>query len=129
MPRQLMAKFNCSRCKREWFKEFKDGEKLHDPPSLSLCLTVADATPEDLLVFTDAKGAAPATQLFVNFDELCEECARTVKKYCKLIAKVLKSKSPQRGAKKEAAGAASPRGPTPPSSPSTRTSRGGSTSG
>ena len=112
MAKKLMAKYECSRCTREWYEEFREGQELPSPPSFKMHM-VTPGEPEVL----------------IEYEELCKTCARSVGNYAASIAKQLKNKSPKR-AKKKPPEAASSMGQQaaarPPSAPS-RTSSAGST--
>lgn len=105
MAKKLMIGYECSRCAREWFVEFKEGEKPPDPPSFSMSMKTSPDDPG----------------IDVQFDELCKTCARSVSNYAASIAKQLKGKSPKR-AKKKGPSEEGPQLTPPPKPPSSRTS-------
>ena len=115
MARKLMAQYACSRCKREWYVDFEEGQKLPDPPSFSMLMA----------------GLGKAAGIKVEYPELCSSCTKAVVNYATSISKHLRGKSPKR-AKKEASEDPSFSPPLSPSMPPVSrhrdTSSGGSTS-
>jgi hypothetical protein len=103
--RKLMAHYECSRCTREWFLEFTQGQEPPDPASLELKMLLPDGE-----------------ILEVEFEELCASCEKTTTGYVHNIAKQLAHKSPERGAKKEEAEAPSSSKPTQPAASPSRAS-------
>jgi len=89
MARKLMAKYECSRCTREWFVEFRKGHEPSDPASLKLAMEIP------------IEGGDANELLEVDFNELCTSCVSTVRNHVASIAKKLEKSSPDR-AKKEA---------------------------
>ena len=104
MPRKLLVQYECDRCTREWFKDYKEGED--PPPAPSLYLKLDEV--------------AGGSEVIVKFDSLCESCRKTVKGYIEHISKKIKGKSPERKkskAKKNADDKSSPASsPSPVSS-------------
>lgn len=83
MPAKPVMQYECDRCDRMWHEEYdpkKDGS----------------AQLEILKIITLIGGAKT-----ISYHTLCEGCEKTVKTALDTIAKELKNKSPQRGAKKE----------------------------
>ncbi len=121
MPRKLMAKYECSRCTREWYEEFQKGVEPLEPASFKMELMLPGSLPE-----------TAGKTIEVNYPELCKSCTKTIRNYIDSIAKHLEKKSPDR-AKKEASEDAPADGstkPTQPAAPSpSRTSSVGSTAG
>ncbi len=67
MPKQLLAKYTCSRCERDWFVDYVDGKSLKDPPSFeAVLLKDGELKP-------------------VKYEELCTTCSSSIENYLKSI--------------------------------------------
>lgn len=98
VKRKLVMSYECSRCTRAWYEDYKEGQTLPDPPSVKALLQ---------------DGTSAATK--VEFECLCSACEKVVKNHLAGIAKQIKGKSPERKAeakKKPQDGASTE--PTPP---------------
>lgn len=92
MASKLVVQHTCSRCPREWYENYTEGQPVPKPSAIDL-------------TFIAAKGKAPVK---IKFDSLCDTCSSTIEGYLDLIGKLVKNKSPHRtGAKKKA-----PHGPS-----------------
>lgn len=84
MPRKLTVRFECDRCARQWFVDYKEGDALPDADNIS------------------AEMCFDNKLLQAKFETLCESCAKSIANLMSSIGKVMKSKSPTRaGAKKD----------------------------
>lgn len=106
MGKQLVEKYVCDRCPRQWFDDPSDEEDT-GVPDLKVEFHGKDGEVYDF-----------------EFETLCSSCQKTVENHVKAIGKMLNHNSPKRGAKKEEPGApqeaVTPRGETSSSDGGTR---------
>ncbi len=83
MARKIMAKYECSRCAREWYQAVTEAGEPADAPALQLKFT---GHGEDVVV---------------DMPELCSVCAESVASHVQAMTKKLRGMSPHRAKKKE----------------------------